>query len=246
MKKFAFFLDIDGTTESGGIIPEENAAAINEAVEKGHYVFICTGRSRSRVGKDILDAAKWSGIIASLGAEIVFDGALIRNKTLSDDLAKKLGAEFLKSGIWLVAGNGDGCIAINHDDIRSVKVYSEEEFNSVLSGITKLDMPPELPEDIVELINQEMKIFYHKNYSEAAIKDVSKADAIEFVLETLGLSRENSVAVGDSVNDIDMFEYAQISVAVENASDEVKKYANMITASNVDCGVAKIIREIIA
>ena len=244
MKRYAFFLDIDGTTLANGVIPEENVAAINAAVENGHYVFVCTGRSYSRLGPVVLDAANWSGVITSLGAEIHFGGEKIRNRTLSPELAEKIASEILKSDVWLIAGNGDGCIAINRDDAKSVRVNDEASFASALKGITKLDMSPTLPEKIEQLVSEEMKIFYHKTYSEAAIKDVSKSEAIEFILKKLNVPRENSVAIGDSVNDLDMLEYAGIGVAVANASEEVKAAADMITESEVNCGVAKAIREI--
>ncbi len=244
MKRYAFFLDIDGTTLANGVIPEDNIAAINEAVENGHYVFICTGRSYPRLGPEILDAANWSGVITSLGAEIRFHGEKIRNKTITTELAKEIVAEILKGDVWLIAGNGKNCIAINQDDAKSIKVDDEASFEAVLNGITKLDMSPSLPEKLEKLVNQEMKIFYHKTYCEAAIKDVSKSEAMEFILDKLNLTRENSVAIGDSVNDLDMLEYAQIGVAVGNATDVVKEIADMLTDSDVNCGVAKAIRKI--
>lgn len=244
MKKYAFFLDIDGTTLANGVIPEDNVAAINEAVEKGHYVFICTGRSYPRLGPEILDAANWSGVITSLGAEIHFEGEKIRNITLSTDLAKEIASEILNNDVWLIAGNGKNCIAINREDFKSVIVEDKASFEAELNGITKLDMSPTIPEKLEKLINKEMKIFYHKTYCEAAMKDISKSEAMEFILGKLGIPRENSVAIGDSVNDLDMLEYAGIGVAVANASDEVKAVADMLTDSEVNCGVAKAIRKI--
>jgi hydroxymethylpyrimidine pyrophosphatase-like HAD family hydrolase len=47
------------------------------------------------------------------------------------------------------------------------------------------------------------------------------------------------MACGDSMNDARMIQLAGIGVAMENASEEVKKMADYVTASNAEDGVAK-------
>ncbi len=237
MDKWAFFLDIDGTTAVDGVIPDENIAVINSAVKNGHYVFLCTGRPYS-TSKHLLDKANWSGIICSMGAEIIVAGVFIRKETVSESFAKAVAEEFFKTDFWAVMGNGETLLSLN-DEIMDIK-----EFSSRIRGITKIDMSPDISGKIKKLISEEMDIIYHPTYSEASIKGISKAEGIEFVLDKLNLDREFSVAVGDSLNDIDMIKYAGIGVAMGNAIDEVKAVADRVTDTCKDCGVAKIIREI--
>ena len=51
------------------------------------------------------------------------------------------------------------------------------------------------------------------------------------------------MAIGDGNNDIEMFEYANYSVAMKNASELAAKAARYRTDSNVNDGVAKAIRK---
>ena len=59
--------------------------------------------------------------------------------------------------------------------------------------------------------------------------------------KALGVPLEQTAVVGDGQNDVFMFKVAGLSIAVDNASDEVKQAADHVTASNVDDGVAKAI-----
>ncbi|MNN80178.1 putative phosphatase [compost metagenome] len=60
----------------------------------------------------------------------------------------------------------------------------------------------------------------------------SKSQAIQIILQRLGLSREEIMAVGDNFNDIDMLSFAGLGIAMANAPDEVKRYADDVTLSN--------------
>ena len=64
--------------------------------------------------------------------------------------------------------------------------------------------------------------------------------------QTLGLTRENVMAVGDAGNDLSMLEYAFHSVAMGNATKDVLACCRYVTASNDECGVAQIIEHVIA
>ena len=53
------------------------------------------------------------------------------------------------------------------------------------------------------------------------------------------------IAIGDSMNDISMVSEAGLGVAMQNADDRLKKYADMIAPSNDEDGVAEIIERAI-
>jgi len=59
-------------------------------------------------------------------------------------------------------------------------------------------------------------------------RDVSKGRALEIILEKLE-SPAPVVAIGDSMNDVSMFEVADLSVALANAPEEAKKKADVVT-----------------
>lgn len=75
-------------------------------------------------------------------------------------------------------------------------------------------------------------------YFEFTAKGIDKAKAIEVALSKQGLTKKNVIAFGDAQNDMSMIQYAQIGVAMGNASDELKKEADFITLSNDEDGIA--------
>lgn len=61
---------------------------------------------------------------------------------------------------------------------------------------------------------------------------ISKAYALQKLSESLGINRNEIVAIGDQLNDIDLIEYAGLGIAVANAEDALKEKADMVTNSN--------------
>ena len=59
---------------------------------------------------------------------------------------------------------------------------------------------------------------------------------------------KDTIAIGDDFNDLDMFKVVGYSVAMENASENIKKVVDEITLSNDEDGVAifldKLLKEI--
>ncbi|MDG3085087.1 Cof-type HAD-IIB family hydrolase [Vibrio hannami] len=70
----------------------------------------------------------------------------------------------------------------------------------------------------------------------------SKGAAIKHLQDSLGFTFEQTMSFGDYFNDIEMLQQSYHSYAVENAHEEVKKYARHIAPSNKDYGVLTVIR----
>ena len=68
-------------------------------------------------------------------------------------------------------------------------------------------------------------------------KSTSKSNAIRQLKDLLQCDRV--VVFGDGKNDIDMFQMADVSYAMENAVDELKEIATGVIESNNNDGVAK-------
>jgi Cof subfamily protein (haloacid dehalogenase superfamily) len=70
-------------------------------------------------------------------------------------------------------------------------------------------------------------------------KGYSKAKGIETMCEKLGIAVEDTIAVGDSINDVDMLQYAGIGVCMGNGSEPAKACADYITADIFEDGIYK-------
>lgn len=74
-------------------------------------------------------------------------------------------------------------------------------------------------------------------YLEVFSDRASKSNGLRFLREEYGY--EEIVAFGDNLNDLPMFEQADLRIAVGNARDEVKAAADEIIGSNSEDGVAR-------
>ena len=247
MKKYAFFLDIDGTLYDGKCIPEGNIRAINRAVSEGHYVFISTGRGYKNIGDKILDAAPWSGVVAAAGAEIRIGDEVIR-KNVSTALAFRVVELAFKRDGWTCLSNKDETIAINLPERE--EWYHPESTEQVKKcypdlSVTKIDLSGEMSCELVSAIEEEMYLHYYDIYCEAVVKGCSKSEAMKYVGDRLAIPLERRVAMGDSVNDKDALIYAGISVAMGNAPNDIKELADFVTLSASDAGVGKAMEKIL-
>ena len=107
---------------------------------------------------------------------------------------------------------------------------------------------PEIMADFQEKNENIIKSKYSGVLSQSYVyevfpKDNNKGTGLKKLAEKLGIKREEVMAIGDGNNDIEMFEYANYSVAMKNATELAKKTAKYETDSNENDGVAKAIRK---
>jgi Cof subfamily protein (haloacid dehalogenase superfamily) len=72
---------------------------------------------------------------------------------------------------------------------------------------------------------------------ELGVPDVHKATAIEILLKHLNLDVKNTIAIGDGLNDIEMFEFCELGIAMGNAKQGLKDIADEITDTHDEGGI---------
>jgi len=80
-------------------------------------------------------------------------------------------------------------------------------------------------------------VFTADFYFEYTAKGIDKAKALDTVLRPLNIFPKDVIAFGDGHNDKTMLEYAGIGVAMENAVDDLKEIADVVTLSNDSEGI---------
>ncbi|MED4036185.1 Cof-type HAD-IIB family hydrolase [Niallia taxi] len=65
-----------------------------------------------------------------------------------------------------------------------------------------------------------------------------KGNGLKAMARFFNIPIEDTVAIGDEINDIPMFHAAGLSIAMGNAEEEVKKHSDVVTLSNDENGVA--------
>ena len=68
--------------------------------------------------------------------------------------------------------------------------------------------------------------------------NASKGNTLKHLMEVMGYSKEEVLVIGNSYNDIAMFEVAGLAVAMENSPQKVKNSAHYVTKTNDQHGVA--------
>ena len=89
MTKKCVFFDADGTIldiEKG--VPADVKPAIRQLIQNGHLAFLCTGRSRAYIPKEVEELGL-TGMITNLGAYMEYQGKCILNREISTQDAKR-------------------------------------------------------------------------------------------------------------------------------------------------------------
>ena len=82
-------------------------------------------------------------------------------------------------------------------------------------------------------------------YLDVTAPSANKGAGVTALAEAFGVPLAQTAVIGDGRNDMRMFAVAGFSVAVANASDEVRAAADAVTASNAEDGVAQAIDRLI-
>ena len=86
-----------------------------------------------------------------------------------------------------------------------------------------------------KLGTEEVSIEYH--YTEITNENVNKWNAIEFLLNKLNIDKDETVAIGDNINDKEMIENAALGIVMGNSNPLMKEIGNVIVSDNNSEGV---------
>jgi hydroxymethylpyrimidine pyrophosphatase-like HAD family hydrolase len=82
-------------------------------------------------------------------------------------------------------------------------------------------------------------------YLDVTHRDANKAAVVDYLTRFLNLSTAEVATIGDQPNDVLMFKRSGFSIAMGNASDQVKAQAMAVTDSHNDEGFAKAMERFI-
>lgn len=256
----AIFLDIDGTLMlhghynnlKGGQIPPKSLEAIKKARAAGHKVIINTGRGYFCLPDCIKNSRDFDGFVTGLGALVtVSDKTVYNNPIKKEDIIELV--SFLKENdkICRFQTSTGAFIFDNH----KTQMYSDcwirfETANALfdLLGdgfVEKLTIDDGIKGKYLDFLEKHFNVVCYGDSGEATAKGNSKADGVKTALESLGIPRERSIAMGDSLNDLDVLKFAGTSVATENANPVVKEMCDMVTLSDIEGGVGYAIEKLL-
>ena len=95
----------------------------------------------------------------------------------------------------------------------------------------------------LKLGTKEKEITYF--YTEITNKNVNKWTALKYLIDKLNIKLEETIGIGDNINDKELIENTGLGIAVENSCPEIKQIAKIIVSDNNSNGVAEAINKYI-
>lgn len=266
------FLDIDGTlTEPGSNVPPESALkAIRAAQEKGHKVFLCSGRNYGML-KPLLKYG-FDGIVASAGGyvmagdEVIYDqpmpekdlqtalDTLHRNGVFCTIEAKEntYGDENLGDFLSSAGGNNSEIErwrrALSESlNIRSMKEYDGAPVYKVVIMCQKaeqLDEARRALEADYEFCIQEVAAHGNCQNGELINRAFDKGRGIRRIAEKMNVPIEDTIGFGDSMNDLAMIETVGTSVCMANGAKALQEISDLVVPSVSEDGLYEGFRQL--
>lgn len=264
MKYQVLVLDLDGTlTNSKKEITEPTRQALIEIQEAGKIVVLASGRPINGVAPlaKALRMDRFGGYMLSFnGARITkcSTGEIIYNRTVPREIIRPV-YEYVKTfpgldiisytDTQIISGIRPNRYVEIESGINSMEIISVEDFPEFLSfPVNKLLVAGE-PE-VLETLMDPLRDKYHgllniyrsePFFLEIMPRNIDKAQSLQKLLNSIGLTADSMICCGDGYNDLSMIEYAGLGVAMENAQPVIKESADFITRSNDEDGILHVV-----
>lgn len=256
MKKLIFF-DIDGTivTENGAnrVIPESTRTAIRTLQDNGHLCFINTGRAFSEIDKPI-HSLGMDGYICGCGTYILYHDKELFAHTIPFELGNRILPDLEQYHLeWLLEGSNS--LYYSSRPYRTHIGDFQKEHREVFSLSFDLIAPEDAHDLVFDkfcLCTDELSQFddFYKKYQkelsfidrgqgfyEVVPKGCSKASGIQFLMDYFQIPLQNTIAIGDSTNDLPMLEFAGTSIAMGGSDPKVCEAATFVTDPILEDGL---------
>ena len=257
MEQKLIFLDIDGTlTEPGKNVPPPSALeAVRRAQAKGHKAVLCSGRNYVMLSP--LLQYNFDGVISSAGGCIEYGGKMVYDCPMTPEQQRRVLSIFEESGVYRTIGSrrhsytDEGFkkfLAENAQsqansellrwrlqleselDIRPMAEYDGEPIYGLVfmsRGMEPLRRPIEALRNEFHFCIQDTDACGIVN-GELMNKAFNKGLAVQRLCQHLGVPVEDTVAFGDSMNDLELLQTAGYAVCMENGSAGLKEIADLV------------------
>ncbi|WP_269797036.1 HAD family hydrolase [Streptococcus sp. SM5] len=259
--------DMDGTIlDSQGLLDLLRLEKILDRLdEKGIRFVIATGNEIHRVRQLLGNLADRVVLIVANGAKIFENNQLIQVETWDDELVEKALTFFkgqeCQNQFVITSMNGgfvkEGTIFTQLEKFMTPEMielfyqrmnFVEELHPELFGGVLKMslvvgeDRTDQVQEDFNQVFNGRVQAVSSGYGCLDIIQDgIHKAWALQELLKRWNIKSEEIMAFGDSENDVEMLELAEIAYAMENADEKAKAVATDIAPANSQGGVYQVL-----
>ncbi|RFU69884.1 Cof-type HAD-IIB family hydrolase [Bacillus sp. V59.32b] len=243
------FFDIDGTLlDDDKKLPSSTKEGIKALQENGTFVAISTGRAPFMFEylRDELDIDTY---VSYNGQYVVFENEVIYKNPLSETQLEQLHKD--------AANNNTPMIFMTEKTMKA----SVDHHKRIEEAMGSLHFPHpekddtfyrnrEIYQSLLFCTDVEQKLYegkyeqfrfirWHEYSLDVLPNGGSKAQGIKILIDRAGFKLEDVYAFGDGLNDVEMLETVGHGIAMGNALDEVKTFADYVTDDVSDDGIYK-------
>lgn len=256
-------IDIDDTLlTDDGQVTGATRTALAAAAERGVTVTLATGRMFASARQIAEHINLNVPIITYQGAFVAtpFDGQVLYERNVPEDAAREIFAYCREHNLHLqLYVNDELYAAEDNDKVRQYSAQSNVPYRvepdlEQLIGQPQTKMlivdDPERIDRIAEELRPNLAGRVHMTKSkpyflEFLHPEATKGHALAALARRIGCTMEQTIAIGDSWNDLEMIKAAGLGVAMGNAVDVLKAAADYITLTNNEDGVKHVIDKFI-
>lgn len=244
--KIAFF-DIDGT------LIDMNRKAISEKTLetlkrlKENHIIICIATGRTPVSLPRIPGVEFD-VFLTFNGSYCFSKLedIYRNPIPHEDVlrivrnAASIGRPVSVATVDRLAANGRDQDLVDYYSFAKLEVEVADDFEEVLEEDiyqVMLGCCASEYEKLLDGVNHARIAAWWDRAVDVIPSDGGKGKGIEKILEYFHLDRQEAIAFGDGNNDIEMLQAVGLGVAMENASDELKRIADDVCGHVAEDGV---------
>ncbi|MFW5827421.1 MAG: Cof-type HAD-IIB family hydrolase [Alkalispirochaeta sp.] len=245
--------DIDDTILApDGSLPDANRSALQELHRRGIAVVFSSGRATAslrRVAQGIVEPADDEYLISFNGARVtsVLSGTVLLEHLIDAETISQIATYTRDHGLLIHGYDGDTFVAEHtapgHRERSEqyavdtgMRSQAVAELGAALPGGSAKLLVIGDHEDLsahrqalIDIGEGRLDVTFSKpTYLEVVPVGNSKGSALTALAEHLSIPIAETVAVGDSLNDVEMIRAAGLGVAVANARDELKAAADVV------------------
>ena len=267
MKYKLLVLDVDGTLlNDEREISKRTLAALLKVQQMGVRIVLASGRPTYGLMPlaKTLELGNYGGFVLSYnGCQIIKaqNGEILFERRINPEMLPYLEKKARKNGFAIFTYHDDTLITDSPDNeyiknealLNNLKIIREDEFSTAIDFAPCKCMLSDKEKALIGLeqhwekrLAGTLDAFRSEPYFlEVVPCGVNKANTLGALLEHLGVTREEVIAVGDGVCDVTMLQLAGMGVAMGHSQDSVKVCADYVTASNEEDGVALAVEKLI-
>lgn len=252
-----FVTDLDGTLLENHItITSDNLKNINKLKKLNHCFAIATGRAYDHI-EFLIDEYKMDvDYFILLNGALIIDKLreVVSHKVIPTEIVEAITLEFQNEDWRIFFSTGfksfkfskeDGIVTnINNILIENIEEIREERISMIAMKYKNEDI--KYVEKICRQINSKfgdvIVAYRNTNFIDIVPVGCSKGSGVEYIKKNEAISEINTFAIGDSWNDVSMFDSAYNSFTFSRAEKELQAKAKFIVETVGEC-ISKYIIE---